>query len=299
MIRSMTGFGRGEASYAGGRVAAEVRAVNGRYLDVAVRLPEPDAALEDEVRRRVRAAMARGRVEVRVAAGDASAARRLKVDTALASAYHQSLKDLAERLGIEEDIELETIAELPGVFSFDGPAADPEWAEAVLAAVSTAIAQCDAMRAREGERLAADMLARLDAVGQVVERIAARAPAVVEEHAARLRERLAALVAASRRDDAPQLAMPDEGRLAAEIAILAERADVSEEAVRLSSHVAQARALLQSGGPVGRELDFLLQEIHREVNTVGAKSGDLELARLVIQAKVEVERLREQAQNVE
>ncbi len=296
-VSSMTAFGRGEAPHAGGRVVAEVRSVNGRFLDVAVRLPEPDAALEDAVRRRVSAALRRGRVEVRVAAEGASAAGRLKVDSELASAYYHSLKDLAERLGIEEEVELETLAELPGVFTFDSSAGDAAWREAVLAAVDMAIGQCNAMRAREGSELAADMLGRLVVVGELVERMAARAPAVVEEYAERLRQRVAGLREALQ--PGAGVPWPDEARLAAEVAILAERSDISEEAVRLRSHVAQSRRLLTSGGAVGREMEFLLQEIHREINTIGAKTGDLEIARLVIQAKAEVERLREQAQNVE
>lgn len=298
MIRSMTGFGRGEAPWAGGLATAEVRSVNGRFLEVAVRLPRPDAALEDAIRRRVRAAMGRGRVDVRVELNRPGGAGRLQVDSELASAYYHSLKDLATRLNIEEDVELETIAALPGVFVLGDPAVgDPDLHQAVLSAVDVAIGNCETMRAEEGERLARDMLAHLGTLDGLAEDMALRAPAVVEEYRERLRQRLTVLLGAVQPAGTPWV--PEESRLAMEVALLAERSDISEEIVRLKSHMAAARGLLSSGGAVGRELEFLLQEMHREITTIGSKAGDLAVARSVIQAKAEVEKLREQVQNVE
>lgn len=292
MVHSMTGFGRGEAEAAGRRFVAEVRSVNARFLEAAVRLPQPDAALEDRLRRLVRERVARGRVEVTVTATGAAAVHPV-VDRALVLSYHNLLKDLAESLEIDYEFDLEDMVQLPGVLRLEEAADDREAARAaVVSAVGAALDGLAAMREAEGVRLAADMLDRLARLEELAEVIAGRGPAAVAACRERLSVRLAELLAPGQ---------VDESRLAMEVALLAERADITEELVRLRSHLAEGRRLLRDGGPdgVGRQFEFLLQEMHRELNTIGAKGADLAIARAVLQAKGELEKLREQAQNVE
>lgn len=291
-IRSMTGFGRGEAEAAGRRFTAEIRALNARFLDVAVRLPQPDAALEELLRRLVREQVGRGRVEVAVAVGAATAGPPC-VDRELALSYHNILKELGETLKIRQEVDLASLIQLPGVIRPERAPDDPAAAgEAVVAATRRALADLVALREAEGARLAGDMLARLARLERLADVIAGRAPAVIAAYRERLAARLAELLAPGR---------VDESRLAAEVALLAERSDITEELVRLRSHLAEGGRLLQDGAAegVGRPLEFILQEIHRELNTIGAKGVDLAVAQAVLQAKGELEKLREQAQNVE
>lgn len=291
----MTGFGRGEAAFPGGRATVDIRSVNSRFLDLVVRLPAPDAALEDELRRAMRRVARRGRLEVFVKFDVTSGSRRLNVDRELAVTYYKNLKELGETLQVEQRLLLDTLALLPGVFSFEEAAAEPEGMRAAaIEAAEAALGRVVAMRRDEGRALAADMAGRLRRLDGLAAEVAERAPAVVGEYRRRLAERMAALVPGG---------TLDEGRLALEVAVMAERSDITEELVRLRSHLRQAGDLLEDGTGgsegVGRRLDFLLQEMNRELNTIGAKAGDLAVARAVVDARTEVEKLREQIQNVE
>lgn len=291
-VRSMTGFGRGEAEGEGVRVTAEARSVNARFLEVSVKLPGPNASLEAALRGAARERLERGRVEIHLAAAALPGGpSRLNIDRELALTYYNGLKELAKSLEVAPEVTLLQVAQLPGVFSLAGGSSGlPE--DAALAAAAAALDGLVAMRAAEGRHLADDMTARVRRLHGLVGDVAGHAADVVTHYRTRLAARLAAVV--------PE-GMLDEARLLAEVAILAERSDITEELVRLRGHLDQAAALLTEGAPggVGRRLDFFCQEMHREWNTIGSKAADLAVATLAVEGRVEVERLREQSQNVE
>jgi uncharacterized protein (TIGR00255 family) len=293
MIRSMTGFGSAEAVTPAGRFRVEARAVNHRYAEVVVRLPRELAALEDRVRGAIQGRVLRGRVEVSIMRDErAGRTRTVRSDADLARAYAQALRELADVLGVPYDVGVSLIATFPDVLKVEEAREDLEalW-PAVEEAVEEAVAALVAMREAEGRRLAQDLQARLDRVEERVSQVERRAPAVAADHAQRLRQRLAQLLG-----EVPV----DEQRMAMEVAVWAERADVSEELTRLRSHLAQFRHdLTAASGAVGRRLEFILQEMVREATTIGAKANDLEIARAVIAIKSELESLREQVQNIE
>jgi len=293
MIRSMTGFGSAEVLTPSGRFTVEMRAVNHRFNEVAVRLPRDLSALEDRVRGIVQARVLRGRVDVSIMREErGSRLRTVKSDTELARAYAQALRELADVLGVSGEISLSQLISMPDVIKVEEVRDDVEtlWPD-LSRAVDEAVAGLVAMREAEGRRLAGDLLARLDRVGDLARLVEDRARVAVAEYAQRLRARIAELLGT----------VPlDENRLATEIAIFAERVDISEEVTRLNSHVAQFRQdITDGGGSIGRRLEFLLQEMGREVNTIGSKASDLEITRAVIAMKGELESLREQVQNVE
>jgi uncharacterized protein (TIGR00255 family) len=290
----MTGFGRGEAGGGALVVTAEARSVNSRHLDLVVRLPRAAAALEPDVRRLVQGRLERGRVEVSVQAAPAPGltTAHVVVDPALARAYLAEARALGTTLGLDEAVPLRWVLERPGVLRLeDGEPAGAEVPWPLVAdALGRALDELVARRTSEGEALAEE-LRRLHAeLAARVEAMAGRAPAAVERRAARLRERLQAWLAEGG---------VDEQRIATEIAVWADRTDVSEELTRLRAHLGELAARLDGGGPVGRALDFLLQELHREVNTVASKADDLELSQTALAAKGLLEKIREQAQNLE
>lgn len=293
MIRSMTGYGRAEAQTASGRFTVEMRSVNHRFGEVLVRLPRDLAPLEDRVRAVVQARVLRGRVEVTVMREDrATRTKTVRADVDLATAYAQALRELASVLRIREGMTLAQVAALPDVIRVEETKEDLDTLWPQLApALEEATADLVEMRESEGRRLAEDLETRLLRVEELAQGVEARSRGAVGEFVIRLRERIAALLG-----EVPV----DENRLAAEVAIFAERSDVSEEVTRLRSHVAQFRQDLRDAeGAVGRRLEFVLQEMGREVNTTGAKANDLEITRAVITMKGELESMREQIQNVE
>jgi uncharacterized protein (TIGR00255 family) len=294
----MTGYGLGEVRAQGGRWVVEARSVNHRFLEVNVRLPRGLQALEDRVRAAFAERLLRGRVDVSIIREDpARRGRAVRVDAELARQYAMALEELRQALNLSDPVPLSVLLSLPDVIRVEEAAEDPEalWVE-----LQPAVEQCAdrllRMREAEGARLAQDLLERLDRIEEEVDRISARAPEVVRAYAARLRRRVGELL---REAGVPEGAV-DEARLSMEVALFADRSDIREEVVRLRSHLAEARGILQQGtGSVGRKLEFLLQEMMREANTVGAKAGDLEIARAVLGIKSELEGLREQAQNLE
>lgn len=293
MIRSMTGFGTGEALTPAGRFTIEIRSVNHRFSEVLVRLPRDLSALEDRVRAAVQARVLRGRVEVTIMREErGSRPKTVKSDTDLARAYAQALREMADVLGVAGSIGLSQILALPDVIKVEETREDVEllWPD-LSGAVERSVGALVAMREAEGRRLATDLLARLNRVEEWSGAVEARARTAAADYAQRLRQRIAELL-----HDVPL----DENRLATEIAIFAERADVSEEVTRLRSHLVQFRSDVASAdGAIGRRLEFVLQEMGREANTIGSKASDLEITRAVIAIKGELESLREQVQNVE
>ncbi len=292
MARSMTGFGAGSATVGSERISVEIRSVNHKFCEVKARLPRELASLEPGLLDRVRKRLGRGAIDVTVhhARSQGSAATP-RVDLDLAREYAAAFRGLAETLGISESLSVRALFEAEGVVRLEERPADLVSAgEALGQAIDRAIDTLAAMRAEEGRALAADLGQHLARLGALVTQLRQSAPAAL----AALRERLVARVAELAQG---QPVSPD--RLAQEIALMAERADVEEELARLDSHLGQLRQLLAASDAVGRRMDFLIQEVHREINTVGSKSQSAAVAALVVELKAEAERFREQVQNVE
>jgi len=289
----MTGYGRGQAAEAGTAVVVEARSVNSRFLDINIRLPRAYLALEDAIRSEVKKRFARGHIDVFVSISEENPEKQpISVDKGRAMAYYNALKELAQILGVPEDITAAQVLTLPDVLIVGSPAGreDTLW-PLLYRALDEALGALEAARLAEGARLQGDLKERARTVEQYIEAIGRRAPQVPVEYAARLREKMARLVQGIEGLDSHRLEM--------EVALLAERCDIHEELVRLGSHLEEWRALLEARGAVGRRLDFLLQEMFREINTIGAKANDLEISRMVIAVKGELEKMKEQVQNVE
>jgi uncharacterized protein (TIGR00255 family) len=287
----MTGFGSGRGTAGGEEAEVEVRSVNHKFIEVKVRLPRELSALEIEIVRAVKDRLARGGVEVAVRRAAAAGVIAPRVDHALAQAYASAFRDLKERLGLAGEITVGDVIAADGVVRLEEREVDLGVARAaVTAALLSALDALSAMRAREGEALARDLEGRLAAVEALVARVSELSPRAVEHQRTRLVERVAELARG---------VSLDPGRLEQEVALFADRTDVAEETTRLASHLSHARALLASGEPAGRRLDFLVQEMHREANTIGSKSQSSEISAAVVSLKAEIERMREQVQNVE
>ena len=292
-MRSMTGYGSASAEAGGARVTVELRGVNQRFLDVRVSLPREYAALEAEVRDRVRAVAERGRIEVAVTRVPVASARRWRVGVRheLARAYVEAARDLARALKLEGRVTIADVLRLPDLFDVAERAGDPvRETPALWRALAGALRAFDAERRREGGALGRDMRERVAGLVRTAGAIGRRVPQAEAAARAALAERMERLAGPAGIDPA---------RAAHEIALAAERGDVTEELVRLKSHLTALAAALKGTGPVGKRIEFLLQEVHRELNTTGSKSADLAVAELVLGARGEVEKLREQVQNVE
>jgi uncharacterized protein (TIGR00255 family) len=291
MIRSMTGFGAGRAAQGGEDVDVEARSVNHKFCEVKVRLPRELAALETEISRTVKDRLARGGVEVTLRRGSGRGALAPRVDVALAEAYARAFGEIRTRLGLPGEVGLADVLQAEGVVSLEERAVDGESARtAVAAALGQALSGLEAMRSREGEALARDLEGRLAELGVLVGRVEVLAPQSIDHYRARLQERI---------QEVARGFIPDPARLAQEVALFADRMDVSEEITRLRSHLSQTHALVCGDEPAGRKMEFLVQEMHREANTIGSKSQSAEIATLVVALKAEIERMREQVQNVE
>jgi uncharacterized protein (TIGR00255 family) len=296
LIRSMTGFGRARFEAPGGPFEVELRSVNHRYLDVRVRLPRVLAVLEGEVRTHLQGRFDRGKVDVSVQVpASATAAPQLEVDLEVVRGYLEAAATLRDRHGLEGDLDVEDLLALPGVARFAEREPEVEaLREPLLAHIDASAEAADAMRRAEGEALAHELEARLNGVVSLCEQLEGRAGEVQVSVRDRLRKRSEAL--------AQETGVRDDGRLQYEIVQAADRLDITEETVRLRSHVEQFSAALAEAGPgepVGRRLDFLLQEFSREANTIGSKGSDAPIAHLVVALKTQLERMREQVQNVE
>lgn len=292
MPRSMTGFGTGRAAVGNEEISVEVRSLNHKFCEVKVRLPREVSLLETQVMKKVRDSLARGSVEVlvkRQVAGSALAGP--VVDLALARQYQQAFSSLAEELALSETPSIQDIVAQPGVVRLGEPTVDLESAGRALdLALDQAVVGLLNMRQIEGRAIGAELRMRLELVGKMVEEVDALAPQAVQQYQQRLAEKVQELASGIPVD--PQ-------RLAQEVAFLAERTDIAEEMARLRSHLQQFRSLMDSKEPVGRRMDFVIQEMHREVNTTGAKSQHPEISTRIVALKSELERMREQIQNVE
>ncbi len=292
MLRSMTGFGAGSATVGGEHLAVEIRSVNHKFCEVRARLPRELGTLEAVLVRLVKAKMARGVIEVNVHRGAANGGDLVpNLDLRLAGEYARAFERLAGDLGIQEPLPARAIFEAEGVVSLKERTPDLAAAErALIGSLEQALIQLSAMREQEGLALHTDLQMRLTLLQGITNEIEQAAVPLLIEQRERLRSRVAELL-----NGAPLEA----GRVEQEIALLAERTDITEELTRLKSHLAQFRSLIAGQEPAGRRLDFLSQELHREATTVGNKSQSAQIAQLVVALKVETERIREQVQNVE
>jgi uncharacterized protein (TIGR00255 family) len=294
MIRSMTGYGRAESTGARTILTVECKSVNHRHLDVSLKLPRVLAAFEADARRLIQASVQRGRVDVSttVTTAEGTVLNPLTVNVAQAREYADAARRLSEALDLSDGPSLGWVMGQPGVLTREEPvtlSADEAW-PLLEKALAGALALMVERRETEGAALARELTGLRAVLTGHVEAVARRVPAAVERRAARLTERMRAML------DGAEL---DQARLAAEVAVWADRTDVSEELARLRAHLTQLAALLDGDEPVGRTLDFLIQEINREVNTIGSKADDLEISQAVIAAKATLEKMREQVQNIE
>ena len=292
MVKSMTGYGRAREMRNGRDITVEVRSVNNRYLDCTVKMPRAYIFAEDRMKARVQQAISRGKVDVFVTI-DASAADAavVAVNEPLARGYYDALTRLKTMFDLPGDITPEVLAKFPDVLAVTKAEEDVEAIAADICAVlDDALAAYNDMRAVEGEKLASDVAGRVTTIETVVGKVEERSPQTVAAYRQRLEAKMQEVL---------QSTTIDESRILTEAAIFADKIAVDEETVRLRSHIAQLRAMLASDEPVGRKLDFLIQEVNRECNTIGSKCNDLTIAQDVVNMKAEVEKIREQVQNME
>ena len=292
MIRSMTGYGRGEAVLHDRAITVEVRAVNNRYLDCAVKIPRVYVFAEEAIKARVQSQVGRGKLDVFVTI-DASAADQVAVtlNRPVADGYYAALTQMKETYGLAEPVSLSLLSRFPDVFLVEKAQGDADVIEGdILQVLDQALADFNAMRAREGAKLAEDIRAKGEAIAALVTQVEARSPETVAAYREKLRQKMQEVL---------ENTQMDESRILTEAALFADKVAVDEETVRLRSHLAQLGEMLQAQGPIGRKLDFLIQEFNREANTIGSKCSDVDLARVVVDLKGEIEKIREQVQNIE
>ncbi|MBS3917301.1 MAG: YicC family protein [Deltaproteobacteria bacterium] len=292
MLKSMTGYGRGEGETSLGRVLAESRSVNHRYGDINIRLPKRLAIFENRIKEIIRSQISRGRIDVSIKLEALESEKvQLQVDSNLAEQYFQALLSLKDKFQLKGEITLELLAGAKDLISVKEESGDidPYWQE-IVPILKRSLQEMDEMKRSEGDALAKDIQKRLERINQLLKEIKDQYPSYVEAYQGRLREKLQSLLRGIEVDPI---------RLQQEIALLAERTDITEEVVRAQSHLSQFALLFNGNESVGRKMDFLLQEIHREVNTVSAKANDAEISQKVVEIKSELEKIREQVQNIE
>ena len=292
MVKSMTGYGRAVETVNGREFTVEVRSVNNRYLDCTVKLPRGLSFGEDAVKQAVKATISRGKVDVFVSVRSEGAQdTAVSLNKPMVEGYLAALKQLQTDYGVTGEITVSMLSGLPDVFLLDKPQVDEQQLLAdFLSVAEKALASFNAMRTTEGVALAEDLRSRGETILSLVSQVEAGSPQTVADYRARLEAKLQEVLANT---------SIDESRILTEAAIFADKVAVDEETVRLRSHLSQMNTMLASGGPIGRKLDFLLQEMNREANTIGSKCSDVRLARLVVDIKAELEKIREQTQNIE
>ena len=287
----MTGYGRAVETIDGREITAELRSVNNRYLDCTVKMPRLYAFAEDSVKTHVKSAISRGKVDVFIAVNVMEDMQmRISVNHPVLG-YLSAMRSIASDYGVRDDISVTALSRLPDVFVVEKAEEDEEkLTQDILSVVDKALEKFTAMRTTEGAALEADLRGRAATILTLVEKVEQRSPVTLAEYRARLTEKMQEVL---------QSTTIDEGRILQEAAIYADKIAVDEETVRLRSHLNQLETMLTNGGAIGRKLDFLLQELNREANTIGSKGNDLEQARTVVEIKAELEKIREQTQNIE
>jgi uncharacterized protein (TIGR00255 family) len=289
----MTGFGRGEAQDAGRQFTVEIKSVNHRYNDIVVRMPKRLTYLEEKIKDMIKNVVKRGRVEVYISLeslgeGDA----KISLNRSLANQYYQCLHEIRESFDVKDDISVSILSKFPDVFIIESREEDEDeiW-QCLRSAVTKAVEMLMEMRLAEGEKLAEDIVGRCDYIGNIMRTIEKKNPEIIQEYKNKLRDRINEIL-----EDAIQI---DDSRLSMEVAIFADKSSIAEEIVRLYSHFEQLKKSLKEQQPIGRKLDFLIQEMNREINTIGSKSSNLEIVNYVVEIKSELEKIREQVQNIE
>ena len=289
-MHSMTGYGRAMREIDGRQLTVELKSVNHRFLDLNFRMPRSFMFLEDEARRRIGARLSRGHVEVFVTYKNLRTdSRTVRVDEALLAAYMRAFDEMAAA-GLRDDRALLGVSRFPDVLVVEEAQEDQDALRELMGVtLDDALDQIEIMRAREGVEMKKDLSARVEAIARIADAVEARYPETVQEYTERLRASVRELIGTE----------IDENRLVMEVAVMADRSAIAEEIVRLNSHLHQLRELFESAEPIGRKIDFLVQELNREVNTISSKSQDIPITRLAVEAKAEIEKLREQIQNIE
>lgn len=292
MIRSMTGYGRAEKTIDGREIIVEMRAVNNRYLDLSVKLPRVFGFAEEAVKALIKSQVGRGKVDVFISINvTQDQSLRVSLNKPVLEGYLAALEAIAADYGVRDDRSVMSLARLPDVFVVEKQEQDEQQlTEDILSVVREALDKFNTMREKEGAALEQDLRSRAATVLSLVEQVEARSPVTLAEYRARLTERMQEVLGST---------SIDESRILQEAAIYADKIAVDEETVRLRSHLQQLEQMLTGGGAIGRKLDFLLQEFNREANTIGSKGNDLEQARTVVALKAELEKIREQTQNIE
>jgi uncharacterized protein (TIGR00255 family) len=292
MLKSMTGYGRAEEGITLGKVVVETRSVNHRYCDINIKLPKRFAPFETRIKEFIRSQVSRGRIDVSLKVNGSEGEKvQLNVDLLLAEQYYRVLQALKEKLQLKDEITLTLLAGAKDLITAKEEAGDiePYWQE-MIPILKRSFKEMDEMKRSEGEALAKDLQLRLEKVHQQLQEVKQCFPSYLEAYQNRLRERISSFLGDIE---------VDSNRFQQEVAFLAERTDITEEIVRTESHLAQFGFLLEAEEPVGRKMDFLLQEIHREVNTISAKANNAEISQRVVEIKSELEKIREQVQNIE
>lgn len=292
MLRSMTGYGRDEAVTDGKKILAEIKSVNHRYSDYNIKLPRYMGFLEDKIRKYVSSFITRGKVDIYIGVEYFEKAdKEIILNKELAKNYIEVLKELRDEFGLSDDITVSKVAQNPDIFLTERVEEDEEeiW-NSVRNVLDNALNSFVEMRSREGERIEQDLRQRIEYMSSLVHEIEARSPQTVQEYSDRLYEKIKEVLNGHEIDEA---------RIITEVAIYADKVAVNEETVRLASHFDEFNNIINSGEPAGRRLDFLIQEINREVNTIGSKASDVNIAKTVVSLKGEIEKLREQIQNIE
>lgn len=292
MIKSMTGYGRGVEMIDGREITVEIRSVNNRYLDCSVKLPRIFSFAEDAIKQRVKQNVSRGKVDVYVSVNlEALDNVTIQLNRPVLEGYLAAMRTIAADYGVRDDVSVCALSRMPEVFSVQKQEQDEEEVvKALLTVTDLALANYTAMREKEGQALAEDLRTRAQTILCLVEKVEERSPITLAEYRARLTGKMQEVLAGTQ---------IDESRILTEAAIYADKIAVDEETVRLRSHLSQMNAMLDAGGAIGRKLDFLMQEMNREANTIGSKGNDLEQARTVVEIKAELEKIREQMQNIE
>ena len=292
LIKSMTGYGRAVETVNGREFTVELRSVNNRYLDCNVKLPRMLSFAEDAVKQAVKASVSRGKVDVFINVKSETAEdTAISLNKTVVEGYLAAMRQMVEEFGVHDNISVATLARMPEVFTVEKPEVDEEQLLSdLLSVVQTALANYDAMRSTEGAALDADLRSRGNTIRQLVSQVEQGNAQTVIDYRARLEAKLKEVL---------ENTSIDESRILTEAAIFADKVAVDEETVRLRSHLDQMDTMLATGGAVGRKLDFLLQEMNRESNTIGSKCTDVKLARIVVDIKAELEKIREQTQNIE
>ena len=292
LIKSMTGYGRAVETVNGREFTVEIRSVNNRYLDCTVKLPRSVSFAEEAVKQAVKASVSRGKVDVFISIkSEGTSDTKVTLNTEVLSGYLEAMKQMVSEFGIRDDISVSTVSRLPEVFTVEKPEVDEEQLQAdLMSVVAKALEGYDAMRRTEGKALDADLRGRGETILGLVAQVEAGNGQTVIDYRTRLENKLKEVLANT---------AIDESRILTEAAIFADKVAVDEETVRLRSHLQQMNTMLDNGGAVGRKLDFLLQEMNREANTIGSKCSDVKLARIVVDIKAELEKIREQTQNIE